>query len=150
MGNGASVSRRLPPQTNALPAPFMSSLCEHLTVSDEEILQSSRESQQQSSSGAGSGGGGADTFNNSNSSNGDDHLREKETCRFCLEVGDLDESSLEPGGFCAGDGRLVAPCQCRGTARFVHLGCLRRLVAGRGLCRRERLTMREREQMWTL
>ncbi|GAA5954970.1 hypothetical protein JCM8115_005583 [Rhodotorula mucilaginosa] len=35
------------------------------------------------------------------------------TCRICFASGD-DE-----------DGRLIAPCRCSGTARYVHQGCLR-------------------------
>jgi hypothetical protein len=36
-------------------------------------------------------------------------------CRFCLSSAETEKS-----------GPLVAPCQCRGTSQWVHLGCLRR------------------------
>ncbi|GAA5986188.1 hypothetical protein JCM10908_006449 [Rhodotorula pacifica] len=38
---------------------------------------------------------------------------DERTCRICFAAGD-DE-----------DGRLIAPCRCSGTARYVHQGCLR-------------------------
>jgi hypothetical protein len=45
-------------------------------------------------------------------------------CRFCLEVGDL----VDQEGFDLDECKLVIPCDCKGTAKFVHLGCLRRFV----------------------
>ncbi|KAF9984584.1 hypothetical protein BGZ65_000065, partial [Modicella reniformis] len=41
-------------------------------------------------------------------------------CRICSGSSDKEDSEL---------GSLISPCRCKGTARYIHLGCLRRATS---------------------
>lgn len=45
--------------------------------------------------------------------------KDASVCRFCLD-------SKAPENSAGEDARLVAPCACRGSSKFVHVACLRR------------------------
>ncbi|KAF9965699.1 hypothetical protein BGZ73_001351, partial [Actinomortierella ambigua] len=54
--------------------------------------------------------------NNNNTNNNDDDDPEKR-CRICFETAATADSSL---------GRLISPCLCKGSSKYIHLGCLER------------------------
>lgn len=56
-------------------------------------------------------------------------MSEEVRCRICSEV-DLDVDAADDGAAPV-DARLIAPCACHGSLRFIHTACLERWIASR-------------------